>query len=72
LTHEEFKEKEEEFKFEEPMAKIAHEPTTIVRRPMKHAFIPQNLDQPSCIAYQPEVQGTFNLSPHILNTFTHF
>ena len=43
-----------------------------MRRPMKHAFIPQNLDPPSCIAYQPKVQGTFNLSPHILNTLTHF
>jgi hypothetical protein len=43
-----------------------------VRRPMKHAYIPQNLDQPSCIAYQPDVQGTFNLSPHILNTLNHF
>lgn len=38
-----------------------------VQRPMKDSFVPQNLNQPSCIAYQPIVQGSFNLSHQLLN-----
>ena len=49
---EEFKEEEEELKVLEPMVEqLVNEPPPM-RRPMKHAFIPQKLDQPSCIAYQ--------------------
>jgi hypothetical protein len=65
-------EEEEEFKEEEPMAEQLVNRPPAMRRSMKHAYIPQNLDQPSCIACQPKVHGTFNLSPHILNTLTHF
>lgn len=43
-----------------------------VRRPMKDSFVPQNLNQPSCIAYQPNVQGSFNLSPQLLNMVPHY
>ena len=43
-----------------------------VRRPMKQYFIPQNPNQPSCIAYQPEAEGNFYISPKILNALTHF
>jgi hypothetical protein len=39
---------------------------------MKSSFILQNLNQPSCIAYQPNAQGSFNLSPHLLNMLPHF
>jgi hypothetical protein len=51
------------------LEKIHREST---RRPMKSSFIPQNLNQPSCIAYQPNAQGSFNLSPHLLNMLPHF
>ena len=43
-----------------------------VRRPMKQSFILQNLNQPSCIAYQPEAEGNYYISPQILNALTHF
>ena len=50
---EEFKVEEEELKVEETMGEPVLNPLP-VRRPLKHSFIPQNLDQPSCIAYQPK------------------
>ena len=42
------------------------------RRPMKQSFIPDNLNQPSCITYQPEAEGNHYISPQILNALTHF
>ena len=42
------------------------------RRPMKQSFIPQNPNQPSCIAYQLEAKGNYYLSLQILNALTHF
>ena len=48
-------EEEEEFEVEEKMAENQPE-----RKPMKSSFIPQNLNQPSCIAYQPNAQGSIN------------
>jgi hypothetical protein len=42
------------------------------RRPMKQSFIPYNPNQPSCIAYQPQVEGNYYISPQILNVLTHF
>jgi hypothetical protein len=42
------------------------------RRPMKQSFIPHNPNQPSCIAYQPEAEGNYYISPQILNALTHF
>jgi hypothetical protein len=42
------------------------------RRPMKQAFIPDNPNQTSCIAYQPEAEGNYYISPQILNALTHF
>jgi hypothetical protein len=39
---------------------------------MKQSFIPQNPTQPSCIAYQPVVEGNYYISPQILNALTHF
>jgi hypothetical protein len=41
------------------------------RKPMKSSFIPQNLNQPSCIAFQPNVQNNFDLSP-MLNIVPHY
>ena len=41
-------------------------------RPMKQSFIPHNPNQPSCIAYQPEVEGNYYISPQILNVLMHF
>ena len=52
---EEFKEKEEELKVGEPMAEQLVNQPPLMRQPMKNAFIPKNLDQPSCIAHQPKV-----------------
>ncbi|KAM1105601.1 hypothetical protein ACFX13_002605 [Malus domestica] len=43
-----------------------------VRRPMKDSFNPQDLDQPSCIACQPNIDGTCMLSPQLLNMVPHF
>jgi hypothetical protein len=43
-----------------------------VRKPMKSSFIPQNLNQPSCIAYQPTVKTKFNLSLHLLSMVSHY
>jgi hypothetical protein len=42
------------------------------QRPMKQSFIPHNPKQPSCIAYQPEVEGNYYISLQILNVLTHF
>jgi hypothetical protein len=42
------------------------------RRPMKQSFIPHNPYQPSCIAYQPEVEGNYYISSQILYALTHF
>jgi hypothetical protein len=39
---------------------------------MKSSFIPQNLNQPSCIAFQLNVQSNFNLSPHLLSMVPHY
>jgi len=38
---------------------------------MKSSFIPQNPNQPSCIAFQPNVQSNFDLSP-LLNMVPHY
>jgi hypothetical protein len=62
---------EEELEVEEEMAeaRVENQPE---RKPMKSSFIPQNLNQPSCIAFQPTVQSNFNLSPHLLNMVPHY
>ncbi|KAB2597095.1 hypothetical protein D8674_000015 [Pyrus ussuriensis x Pyrus communis] len=43
-----------------------------VRRPMRDSFDPQDLDQPSCIAFQPNIDETCMLSPQLLNMLPHF
>lgn len=43
-----------------------------VRRPMKDSYEPQHLNQPSCIAFEPNINGNMILSPHLLNTLSHF
>jgi hypothetical protein len=60
-----------EFKVEEEMAEARVE-NQLERKPMKSSFIPQNLNQPSCIVLQPNVQSNFNLSPHLLNMVPHY
>jgi hypothetical protein len=42
------------------------------QKPMKSSFIPRNLNQPSSIAFQPNVQSNFNLSPHLLSMVPHY
>jgi hypothetical protein len=42
------------------------------RRPMKQAFIPDNPNQTSCIAYELEAESNYYISPQILNALTHF
>lgn len=42
------------------------------RKSMKSFFIPKNLNQLSCITFQPNVQSDFNLSPHLLNMVPHY
>jgi hypothetical protein len=64
--------KEEEFKVEEQMVEQLVNQPPLVRRPMKQSFIPQNLNQPSCIAYQSEAEGNYYISSQILNALTHF
>jgi hypothetical protein len=39
---------------------------------MKQSFIPDNPNQPSCIAYQLVAEGNYYISPQILNALTHF
>jgi hypothetical protein len=71
-------EEEEELQEEEVMAEQqVNQPQLInqppqERKPMKQAFIPDNPNQTSCIAYQPEAQGNYYISPQILNALTHF
>ncbi|KAB2635818.1 hypothetical protein D8674_026352 [Pyrus ussuriensis x Pyrus communis] len=43
-----------------------------VRRPMTDSYEPQHLNQPSCIAFQPNINGNMNLSCKLLNTLLHF
>jgi hypothetical protein len=50
----------------------AHVENQPKRKPMKSSFIPQNLNQSSCIAFQPTVQSNFNPSPHLLNMVSHY
>jgi hypothetical protein len=50
----------------------AHVENPLVRRPMKSSFVPQNLNQLSCIVFPPTVQSNFNLSPHLLNMVPHY
>jgi hypothetical protein len=73
-----FEEEEEELHEEKAMAEqlvnqpqLGNQPPP-ERRPMKHAFIPDNPNQTSCIAYQPEAEGNYYISPQILNALTHF
>jgi hypothetical protein len=73
-----FEEEEEELHEEKAMAEqlvnqpqLGNQPPP-ERRPMKQAFIPDNPNQTSCIAYQPEAQGNYYISPQILNALTHF
>jgi hypothetical protein len=63
-------EEEEEFEVEEKMAE-AHVENQPERKPMKSSLIPQNLNQPLCIAFQLAVQSNYNLSPHLLNIVLH-
>jgi hypothetical protein len=62
---------DEEFEVEEEMAE-ANEENQPERKPIKSSFIPRNLNRPSCIAFQPNVQRNFNLSPHLLNMVSHY
>ena len=71
-------EEEDELKIEEEMAdqlvnqpQLGNQPPP-VRRPMKQSFNPDNLNQSSCIAYQPEAEGNYYISPQILNALMHF
>jgi hypothetical protein len=59
------------FEVEEKMAEACVE-NPPERKPMNSFFIPQNLNQPSCIAFQPNVQNNFNLSLHLLNMVPHY
>ena len=43
-----------------------------IRRPMKQFYIPDNLNQSSCIAYQPKAEVNYYISPQILNALMHF
>jgi hypothetical protein len=52
-------EEEEELKVEEPMAEQLVNQPPPMQRPMKQSFIPQNLNQPSCIAYQSKAEGNY-------------
>jgi hypothetical protein len=58
------------FKVEEDMARVRVE-NPPERKPMKCSFIPQNQNQPSCIAFQLNVQSNFDLSP-LLNMVPHY
>jgi hypothetical protein len=64
-------ESENIFKVKEEMAEVCVE-NPPEWKPMKSSFIPQNLNQPSCIAFQPNVQSNFNLSPHLLSMVPHY
>jgi hypothetical protein len=64
-------ETKEEFEVEKEMAEV-NEENQPERKPMKSSFIPQNLNQPSCIAFQLNVHSNFNLSPHLLNMVPHY
>ncbi|KAM1134478.1 hypothetical protein ACFX19_044302 [Malus domestica] len=44
----------------------------LVKRPIRDSFDPQDLDQPSRIAFQPNIDGTCMLSPQLLNMLPHF
>jgi hypothetical protein len=57
------------FKVEEDMAEVCVK-NPPERKPMKSSFIPQNPNMPSCIAFQPNVQSNFDLSP-LLNMVPH-
>jgi hypothetical protein len=59
------------FEVEKKMAEARVE-NPLERKPMKSSFIPQNLNQLSCIAFQRNVQSNFNLSPHLLNIVPHY
>jgi hypothetical protein len=66
-------EEEEEFDVEEEtMAEQFVNQPPPEQRPMKQCFIPHNPNQPSCIAYQPEAEGNYYISPQILIALTHF
>jgi hypothetical protein len=58
------------FKVEEDMAEVRVENPS-EWKPMKSSFIPQNPNQPSCIAFQPNVQSNFDLSL-LLNMVPHY
>jgi hypothetical protein len=62
-------EEKEELQEEEAMAEQQVNQPQLVnqpppeRRPMKQAFILDNPNQTSCIAYQPEAKGNYYISP---------
>jgi len=58
------------FKVEEDMVEVRIE-NPPKQKPMKSSFIPQNSNQPSCIACQPNVQSNFDLSS-LLNMVPHY
>jgi hypothetical protein len=58
------------FKVEEDMAEVRVE-NRPQRKPMKSSFIPKNPNQPSCIAFQLNVQSNFDLSS-LLNMVPHY
>jgi hypothetical protein len=65
-------EEEEELNIKEEMAEQHVNQPQPQRRPMKQSYIPDNPNQSSCIAYQPEAEGNYYISPQILNALTHF
>jgi len=58
------------FKVEVDMARVLVE-NPPEWKPMRSSFIPQNLNQPFCIAFQLNVQSNFDLSP-LLNMVPHY
>ncbi|KAM1172572.1 hypothetical protein ACFX15_022194 [Malus domestica] len=42
------------------------------RVPMQDKFQPKNIEFPSCIAFEPNVEGNMHLSPQLLSMVPHF
>ena len=58
---------EEELNIEDEMAEQHVKQPQPQRRPMKQSYIPDNPNQSSCIAYQPEAEGNYYISLQIPN-----
>ncbi|KAM1529136.1 hypothetical protein ACFX1Z_018382 [Malus domestica] len=42
------------------------------RVPMQDKFQPKNIEFPSCITFQPNVQGNMHISPQLLSMVPYF